>query len=84
MAKENNLYKQCLMIKMISDTGFLKQVAWIPSSFAKVGRNLGFKASDDSWDDGWVVKEVWGSMVYEDLNKQRKAQKAFDWKLGGD
>lgn len=47
-------YRQCELV--LKET---KQVAWIPESFAKVGRVLKIR-KNSKWTNGWVVKSVGG------------------------
>jgi hypothetical protein len=73
------IYAQCLLTKAI-EKGCLKTIAWIPSEFAAKGRILKLKQEDGSWNNGWMVEEVYSmhdeSFVLEherDFTKQRKA-----------
>ena len=52
--------------------------AWIPAAFAKVGKHLSIKNSDEEWIDGWVVQSVGGTMDFDDLDTQRAAQKRWE------
>jgi len=72
-------YTQCLLSKYI-DEGCIKHVAWIPEKFAKYNKVLKLKCDDNSWNDGWIVQEVYNSKdekyIFEherDWAKQRKA-----------
>ena len=81
MGKEQ-MYRQCKMQKKV-DNGTLVHTAWIPSSFAKVGKNISLLQNPDKpeeyWDHGWVVLEAGGSMkTHEDMDVQRKAQKRWE------
>ena len=53
-------YAQCTMERR-DGTAIIRHVAWIPSSFAKVGRHLDLKIGDD-WSGPWVVAERGGTM----------------------
>jgi len=59
--------------------------AFIPTSFAKIGRNveLHFDTEDGEgkWSTGWVVAERGGTMESTVLDTQRAAQRAFATKL---
>ena len=53
---------------------------WLPTTYAKKGRTVKLKRSDGSWDDGWTVHAVYGTMDEDaarlksrDHTKQRKA-----------
>lgn len=85
MSKKNDTYRQCKLVKQ-TDTGTLVDVAWIPARFAKVGRQLQLRKEQGNgcvvgyteWDGGWVVDEVWGTMIVADLDRQREAQRRWE------
>lgn len=43
--------------------GAMVQVSWIPQSFAIEGRVIDLK-SDEGWDEGWIVKSVYDSLMW--------------------
>ena len=66
-------YAQCAMRRIVADTSVVT-TAYIPTKFAKVGRVLKLKDSDDHWVDGWVVETVSGVIVQGDrVPNYRKA-----------
>lgn len=71
------IYKQCILERPSKNGKYVDQ-AWIPASFAKIGRNLSVKNSEDEWIDGWVVTFVGGSRNFDELNLQRDAQKRWE------
>jgi len=63
-------YKQCLLKK-----GESGRVTWLPEKFAKKGKILRLKD-----DDGWVVKDVWGTDTEENVKAmERRSEK---WAVG--
>lgn len=58
-------YSQCRM----TGTGGFFHTAWIPSTFAKVGRNIEIKQPDDSWRP-WKVAEVFGTKDAETVERR--------------
>jgi len=72
------LYRQCVMEKQI-ENGKRIHTAWIPTQFAKVGKKIGLKLEDESWDEGWTVTLA-GSQPkeMEFLDQQRDAHKRWD------
>ncbi len=49
----------------------MKQVAWIPSGFASMGRIVKIKQDDGSWVGGWEIVGVGSNEIDEvpDINK---------------
>ena len=71
------MYKQCRLVKT-TNTGKLYQVSWIPSQFAKVGKVLQLKNSNtDTWDSGWIVESAGEAHEFDELDRQRDAQKRW-------
>jgi hypothetical protein len=60
---KNVKYAQCSMRRIV-DGSCVVTTSYIPTQFAKVGRVLKLKDSDDRWVDGWVVETV-GDVVVE-------------------
>lgn len=66
------LYRQCKLVK-----GNVNQVTWLPTQFAKVGKNLSL-LEDEQWNDGWKVVEAYeGTRSLEDVDAQRDALKRW-------
>ena len=61
-------YKQCKLVK-----GSFTRVAWIPEKFAQVNMILEIKDEGDTWDNGWVVEEVYSTIIREttDINQDK-------------
>ena len=45
-----NFYKQCRLTR-----GNITTVSWIPARAAVVGKVIGLKQENGTWDDGWTV-----------------------------
>ena len=56
-------YAQCAMRRIVAGASVVT-TSYIPTQFAKVGRVLKLKDSDDRWVDGWVVETV-GDVIVE-------------------
>ncbi len=82
MAKKLTMHRQCVLEKRLSDSSLLRDVSWIPATFAKVGRNLSLLKPDDLWSDGWIVMSVGNLKAFEELAAQDDAQREFQRKLG--
>ncbi len=48
---------QCAMRRIVAGASVVT-TSYIPTQFAKVGRVLKLKDSDDRWVNGWVVETV--------------------------
>ena len=59
----NVKYAQCAMRRIVAGASVVT-TSYIPTQFAKVGRVLKLKDSDDRWVDGWVVETV-GDVIVE-------------------
>ena len=59
MSKKYNTatYTQCILIKTTKDNQF-KQVCWVPTIYAKKGKILELKGTNNEWSEGWVVEEA--------------------------
>lgn len=57
-------YKQCLLERQ-NEGSSSRQVAWIAENFATVGLVLKIKNKDNSWEDGWVVKNSSSERIEE-------------------
>jgi hypothetical protein len=82
MQKES--YTQCKMERQLPSGAKQFHTAFIPTSFAKIGRSIEIMADSDdegSWSAGWVVVERGASMDRVALELQRSAQKNFATKL---
>lgn len=54
-------YRQCFLQK--NNT---YQMSWIPEKFAVKGKIIRLRKEDDTWDDGWVVKEAYSTRLEGD------------------
>lgn len=81
----NESYTQCKMERTNADGSKSTHVAFIPTSFAKLGRNIEFVSNPDDdeviWSKGWVVIERGATQGRVAVDLQRGAQKAFATKL---
>jgi hypothetical protein len=75
--KRNPLYTQCRLVKKIRD-GESIQTSYIPSEFAKEGRIVKIRDDDGGWDDGWVIRNVGGSLTEEQLTDLERAHRRFE------
>jgi hypothetical protein len=57
-------------------------VTWIPITFSQVGRVLKLKRSDDTWEEGWVVTEIYSVKPEHDLDLLYVVLKDFKAVLG--
>lgn len=64
MKKET--YTQCYLAK-----GNWYQLAWIPTAFAVVGKVIKIKETD-GWDDGWIVRNVYGTKPADRVEKHSR------------
>ena len=79
----NVKYAQCAMRRIVAGASVVT-TSYVPTQFAKVGRVLKLKDSDDNWVDGWVVETVGDVIVEgEQLPDSHKAIKNHR-KLTGD
>jgi hypothetical protein len=62
---KNVKYVQCSMRRIVVGAS-LVTTSYIPTQFARVGRVLKLKDSDERWVDGWVVETVGGDIVEGD------------------
>ena len=81
---EKASYTQCKMERKLASGGKQTHTAYIPSNFAKIGRNIEIMMDSDdegSWSEGWVVVERGSTVDRVALELQRSAQKNFAGKL---
>jgi hypothetical protein len=80
---KGNVYRQCRLVKNVGK-GQHVHTAWIPNTFAKVGKVISLRMAQGSvlsfegWDSGWTVEAVYGSRSFEELDAQRSAHKQFE------
>ena len=74
--KRNELYRQCRLVKKIRG-GESIQTSYLPAEFAREGRIVKIREDDGSWDDGWVIRLVGGSLTEEQLAVLERAH----WRL---
>ena len=60
---KNVRYAQCSMRRIVAGASVVT-TSYIPIQFAKIGRVLRLKDSDDRWVNGWVV-ESFGDVIVE-------------------
>lgn len=74
------------MVRNNADGSKSIHTAFIPTSFAQIGRHIELIVGEDEdgegkWSEGWVVSERGATRDQEVLELQRKAQRAFATKL---
>ncbi len=74
--KRNLLYRQCRLVKKIRD-GEMIQTSYIPAEFARAGRVVKIREGD-TWDDGWQVRIVGGSLTEDELTALDQAHRKFE------
>ena len=78
-------YTQCRMERAAEGGGKQIHTAFIPTSFAKVGRHIEIlvdtEDGEGKWSKGWVVIEKGSTMDSRALDAQRSAEKHFATKL---
>lgn len=75
MKKKNINYKQCALKRIDAH-----HMAWIPESFANLGKFIKIKLDNDSWQDGWEVVGV--SDVVKSSEEANYASQSYK-KVGG-
>ncbi len=55
-------YNQC---KLKKENRY--EVSYIPHKYAKQGNVIKIKQDDETWEDGWIVEEVYSELVEEKL-----------------
>lgn len=71
--KTNVKYRQCTMRRSM-DACSVATTSYIPQQYAKLGKVLKLKDSQDMWVDGWVVEKVGASIIDSgELPNYRKA-----------
>lgn len=71
MKKKNTNYAQCSLKRIDAH-----HMAWIPESFANVGKFIKIKLDDGSWQDGWEVIGVSdGRKSHEEADYQSQLYK---------
>jgi hypothetical protein len=61
-------YTQCKLSKK-TQNGEMRQMSWIPSEFAKVGKVLKFRDEDTGeWDEGWIVEAAYSTRSWAEVN----------------
>jgi len=72
-------YVQCLLVKKNK-----QMVSFIPTNLARVDYVLKLKTRNDSWDDGWVVKEVYKDSERDGVVNLNKISKLHRKATGDD
>lgn len=79
-------YTQCKMERPAAGGGKQLHTAFIPTSFAKIGRHVEILVDSDdgegTWSKGWVVISRGGTVDHKFIDTSRAAQKDFERKLG--
>ena len=67
-------FKQCALSRLAREdrSRRIRQVTWLPEKFAKVGKILELKISDEEWEEGWRVDEVWSSVSEEYVREHER------------
>ena len=90
MSKNKNIHVSQVHLEKpcaIGDWKFtMTDVVWIPSTLAKLGKVLRiYDKGVEEWSDGWVVKEVYESRIYQEVledesnyKTQREASDSYD------
>jgi hypothetical protein len=77
MGKKSETYTQCALKKKGQ-----ADVAWIPTKFANKGNYIKLKQDDGSWDDGWLVEEIYtqqdAQYLIEHARDYKNTRKASD------
>lgn len=73
---DDDTYVQCQLKK-----NNLRTIAWIPLEYAVLGKILKLKCGD-TWDNGWIVEELFGSQSYSILKLQEMVDRDFQITLG--
>lgn len=81
MSKKDNMFRQCRLVRDLGEGRSLIKVSWIPARYAKEGRSLELMDPDGDWTDGWKVTEVGNLQTFENIDRQRDAQRDFGKKL---
>src|SRR5262245_25320460 len=58
----------------------ISEMSWIPSEFAKKNKVLRIKQPDGTWQDGWVVSEIYTTRTADDIESCERdymKQRAF-------
>lgn len=73
MKKDTN-YIQCALMRENEH-----HMAWLPEKFAVVGKVIGIKNDDDTWQEGWEVVGVSGEIkkTSEEANGDSQKHKSF-------
>lgn len=80
MAKKDETYTQCTLVKKLDNDDESRHTAWIPSEYAQIGQAVQIERIPGKWEDGYVVAEVFGTRTAEQIEaherdylKQRQA-----------
>lgn len=58
-------YRQCKLQKFLEGK-IMSQTCYIPNHLAVINKDLKIK-ENESWDYGWIVSDVYGDPIIEDL-----------------
>lgn len=60
----------------------LETVGWIPEKYSVVNKAVKILKDDETWDDGWIVKEVFAKVEECNLPDSHKEIKAHKKRTG--
>ena len=72
MTKKQSL-TQCRLVKRLDETTTVEQTAYIPTKYAVTNSVIKIKKDDGTWDDGWNVLFVYGTI--DDVVSARQSRK---------
>lgn len=59
-----------------------EQVVWIPCQYAKRGMVLRLLGGSGAWEDGWLVKDIFGKRKGPPPETHKRLRKYTDFKRG--
>lgn len=68
--KPHETHRQCKL-----RAGSTITYSWIPSKYAVKGEYLALKNDEGTWENGWLVEEVWGERKSIDVLAHEEAYK---------
>ncbi len=72
MSKEVENYRQCTMIRRVSEGCTQQTTSWIPEVFAEPGAILKLRDKTGTWIDGWEVVSASPPMKAEIVEKNER------------
>ena len=78
----SKFYRQCKMVRKLSETQEEHTTSWIPATYAKVGEIVKLRNSRGEWTNGWQIisasDPVDGDIVERNARDYLKQRKASD------